>query len=305
MKSLFLLVFLLVLLIACAAPPTNREATTSTNRSTDSAAPAPTPISEAEVIAKEKGVWDVIKNKDYDAFGAMLAEDQLEVSEEGVWDKAATIANVKTYEFTEVNFADWKVLNVDPDLAVVTYTLSLKGKQNGKDFPPGDFRASSAWVNRNGKWLAIYYQDCLLVKMPPPPPASASPTAPASPVASASPPALTSDPIANEKVVWDLFRAKKYGEFAALLDSNMLQVNTHGVFDKAMSVEGVQTFDATKAELSEFKSVNIDKDAALVTYTVKISAPKPETERHTTIWADRNGKWMVAFHHSTPAKETK
>jgi hypothetical protein len=302
MKKGFLFVSLFVLFIACAAPPTNRDATTTTRSSTNSAAPAPAPISEAEVIAKEKGVWETIKSKDYEAFAALLADDQLEVSQSGVWDKAGTIANVKTYEFTEVNFADWKVLNVDPDLVVTTYTLSLKGKQNGKDFPPGDYRASSAWVNRNGKWLAIYYQECGVEKMPAPPPGSPSPMANTSPMAAATPPALTSDPIANEKLVWDLFRAKKYDAFAAVLDQNVLEVNPHGVFKKEEIIPGVQTFDATKAELSEFKSVNIDKDSALVTYLVKISGEKPETERHSTIWVNRDGKWMVAFHHGTPVK---
>ena len=300
MKKLLLSVFVFVLLIACAAPPTNREGSTSTTSLPTNSA-APEPLSEADVIAKEKGVWAALKAKDYDTFATLLADDQLEVAEQGVWDKAATIANVKKYEFTEIGFADWKVVPVDKDLVVVTYTLSLKGKQEGKDFPPGDFRASSAWANRNGKWQAIFYQECPAMKAPPPPPASASPAATTSPLASSSPVMLTSDPVANEKLVWDLFRAKNYGAFASLLDDKMLEVNTAGVFDKAGTIQGVQTFDATKAELSEFKTLTIDPDAAIVTYMVKVAGAKPETERHSTIWANRDGKWKVVFHQGTPA----
>ena len=63
---------------------------------------------------------------------------------------------------------------------------------------------------------------------------------------------------------------------------------------------GVSQTDFSKATLSEFKSVKIDEDAAIVTYLVKIPGVAPEGEHHTTIWINRGGKWLALFHQGTP-----
>jgi hypothetical protein len=303
MKKMFLFVSLCALLVACGAPPTNREGSTSTNMATNSSAPMVSMPSEAEVISREKSVWESLKSKDYDTFASQLAEDQLEVSEGGVADKGVSVQRVKEVEFSEVNFSDWRVLTVDPDLVVTTYKVSVKAKEKDKELPLTDFRESSAWVNRDGKWKAIFHQGTRILNVPPPPPA-ASPAKAASPAATTSP-VTTSDPVANERLIWDLLRAKNYDGFAAVIDPKAVEVNPFGVYDKEGILKGVQTFDASKAQLSEFRTVEIDKDAALITYLVKITGPKPEDERHSTIWVNRDGKWMAVFHHGTAVMAKK
>lgn len=296
MKKTLALVSLLVLALACAAPPTNDVATTNRNANL---APSPSPaMTEADAIAKEKAVWDAIKVKDYEAFGNMLADDQFfEVLDVGVHDKAATIAGVKDFEPTEVVFSDWKYLPIDKDAFVVLYTVNVKAKFKGKEFPPQTARCSSAWANRAGKWVAVFHQECPL--KPPMTPA-ATPAASPKPTASPSPaPVATTgpDPIANEKLVWDLFKSKNYDVFATLLVPEFMEVEPQNVYDKAGSVKGVSTFDASKAVLSDFKAVNVNADAAIVTYSVANPGVFPGPERHSSIWVNRNGKWMGLFHH--------
>jgi len=294
MKKIFLLISVLILTGACAAPPANREATPPA-----AASPAAKAMTETDAIAKEKAVWDTIKNKDWDAFGNMLADDQMEVTGDGVNDKAASIASVKKFEPTEVVFSDWKFLSIDKDAFIVIYTANTKGKYDGKEFKPLSARASSAWVNRGGKWLAIYHQECQV--KPPMPPAKTSTkspaTAAASPAASPVLKAAGPDAIANEKMVWDLFKTKNWDAFAALLATDSIEVESDGVYDKAGSVKGVSTFDAAKFELSDFKTVNLDADAMLVTYVSKMSGMAGDGERHSTIWVNRDGKWLALFHH--------
>ena len=266
-------------------------------------------MTEADAIAKEKAIWDTIKNKDWDAFGNMLADDQLEVTGEGVLDKAASIASVKKFEPTEVVFSDWKFLSIDKDAFIVIYTTNTKGKYDGKEFAPLSARASSAWVYRGGKWLAIYHQECPV--KPPMPPAKTAPkssaTAAASPAASPVLTATASDGIANEKMVWDLFKAKNWDAFAALLLPDFVEVEPDGVYDKAGSVKGVSMFDASKFELSDWKTVNLDADAMLVTYVskmpgmAKMAGMSPDGDRHATIWVHRDGKWSGLFHHGGTA----
>ena len=300
MKKTFLLIAVLIMTGACAAPPpANREAAPPA-----AASPAAVAMTEADAIAKEKAVWDTIKNKDWDAFGNMLDADQMEVTGEGVNDKAASIASVKKFEPTEVVFSDWKFLSIDKDAFIVIYTANTKGKYDGIEFKPVSARASSAWVNRGGKWLAIYHQECPV--KPPMPPAKTAPKSPATAAASpAASPVLTaagSDAIANEKMVWDLFKAKNWDGFAALLAPDSIEVESDGVYDKAGSVKGVSSIDLSKFEVSDFKSVNLDADAILVTYVSKMpgmskmSGMSADGERHSTIWVNRAGKWLGLFH---------
>jgi hypothetical protein len=256
-------------------------------------------MTEADAIAKEKAIWDTIKNKDWDAFGNSLADDQMEVTGEGVNDKAASIASVKKFEPTEVVFSDWKFLSIDKDAFIVIYTANTKGKYDGKEFKPLSARASSAWVKRAGKWLAVYHQECE-VKPPMTMPPSKVAKAAASPTPTpAAAPVTGPDPSANDRIVWDLFKAKNYDAFASLLAPDLIEVEPDGVYDKAGTVKGVSMFDASKAVLSDFKSVNLDDDAALTTYTVKGGGTPdaPLGVRHSTIWVKRDGKWMGLFHH--------
>ncbi len=299
MKKILVLVVSLLAAAACAAPPTNREApATSTNRAAESKSPAP--LTEADAIAKEKQVWDELQKKDYDAFGSVLTPDFVQVASEAVYDKAGTVNDVKGFEPTEVTFSDWKFLPIDTDACVVIYTVNVKGKTNGKEMPPMSLYASSAWVNRDGKWLAIFHQETEVRKMPPSPPADKSAKTAASPATKPAPAVTSSDAIANEKAVWEALKAKDYEGFGALLSPESIEVEADGIHDKAGSIKGVQQFDSSKSEEGEFKSLKIDDDAALVTYTVTIRGGKPEKERHSTIWVRRNGKWLAAFHQGTP-----
>ena len=298
MKKIYLVVSALILTAACTAPSTN---TGTAPANTNTSEPAMAAMTEADAIAKEKAIWDVIKNKDYDAFGNMVAEDQLEVTSQAVYDKAGSIASAKDFEPTEVTFADWKFMSLDKDAYVVTYTANVKGKYKGKDFPPQSGRCSSAWVNRGGKWLAIYHQECPV--KPPMPPAKNAAKATASPAGTpAMVPATGPDPIANEKIVWDLFKAKNYDGFATLLASNFIEIEPDGVYDKAGTVKSVQGMASSNAVLSDWKALKLDDDAALVTYVFKMPAMpgmamSADGERHSSIWVKQGGTWVAVLHH--------
>ncbi len=300
MKKIFVLVSALIMTAACGAPSTNepvRPANTSAEK------PTPAPVTEADAIAKEKAIWDTLKNKDYAAFNNMLADDELEVTPEAVVDKAGSTAMVKDFEPSEVTFSDWKFLSLDKDAFVVTYTVAVKGKFKGKEIPAatGSARASSAWANRDGKWLAVYHQECPV--KPPAPPAKAAAKEATTPAATQATPIAGPDAIANEKMVWDTFKTKNYAGFAALLDASFIEVEPDGVYDKAGTLKAITGFDVSKAELSDWKAIKIDDDASLVTYTYKMAGQPGDGERHTSIWTKRDGKWAAVLHHGgTPVR---
>ncbi len=302
MKKILALVSFLVVVAACTNQPMTNTNTNSNANTTMSKMAAP---SEADIIAKEKAAWDTLKTKDYAAFGNMLASDYLEVTDQGVMDKAGIVADVKDYIPTDVTFADWKMLPIDNDAVILTYNVTAKATYKGKDIPPGPYRAAAAWVSRDGKWLAFYYQQTPVKPMPPPPPPSSSSPSPSKTEKSAATPLAKPaeagpDPVADEKIVWDAFKSRNYDAFAALLDPAFMELESTGVYDKAGAVKSAADFDATKFDLSEWKSAKLDSDAALATYLVKPMDPKLDQERHTTIWANRNGKWVALLHVGTP-----
>src|SRR5215213_4981440 len=166
MKRIILLALLLLAASSCATTsqaPGNANANANTGANA-SASPAATPKAEASTaaadaaIAREKEIWENIKAKNPDGFGAMLANDFVYVTEDGVFDKAGTVDGIKQMAPTDVSFADWKAAPVDKDAVVVTYTVNMKGTSGGKPMPETPVRASSVWVNRGGKWVGVFHQ---------------------------------------------------------------------------------------------------------------------------------------------------
>lgn len=299
MKKLFLLAVALIAAAACTAPTNQPVSNANQNANVASRAPA---MTEADAIAKEKAIWESIKIKDYDSFSNMLAEDQIEVLPDGTSDKAKSIAAVKQFEPAEITFADWKFKSIDDDAFLLTYSVTVKGKYQGKEFPAETARASSAWVKRGDKWLAIYHQESPVMPPPPSPSPAASPSATASASPAGTPPAVTADIEANEKMLWDLLKRSDLATFGTYLDESMTLVETTGVQDKTGTLRGLQGFDASKVTLSDFRTVKFDDDATLVTYLATIPGMKPPGERHSTIWVNRDGKWRVLFHQGTPER---
>ena len=298
MKKILALVCFLVAVAACATqPPGNKDTMTNANKGSEmksTAAP-----SEADIIAKEKAGWDAIKKKDWDALGKLLASDFTDVEDDGVYDKAGSIASLKDFDLSDITYSDWKMLTIDKDAVILTYNLNPKATVKSQAIPPGPYHAAAAYVNRDGEWLGIYYQQTLARTMPPPSPTASQPAksavTPGAKMADAGP-----DAEADEKLVWDALKSKNYDAFAAYLTPDSMDIEAYGVFDKSGAVKSVSMFDASKVELSDWKTVKFDNDASLVTYTVKIPGMNPDQERHSTIWASRDGKWLALFHQGTP-----
>jgi hypothetical protein len=296
MKKILALVSFLIIAAACTTePPANNAPANSNKAETKTMAP----MSEAEATAREMAVWETLKKKDLDAFGNMLATDYIEVTGDGVFNKAGIINDLKDLTLTDVTFSDWKMLPIDSDAVSLTYSVTLKGTAKGKDIPPGPYRAASAWVNRDGKWQAFYYQATMVKKSPPPPPAATPGQTPKTATTPAAKPAEPGpDVVANEKAVWDMFKNENYDAFAAILAPEFMELEPDGVYDKAGTIKAVTGMGAAKFELSEWKAVKLDNDASLVTYLVM--TPNREHERHSTIWVNRGGKWLGLLHVGTP-----
>lgn len=303
MIKFFALCVCLVLMAACTAPPP--PAATPASNANSAATKSPS-LSEADAIAREKAAWDSIKKKDWDGFGNILASEYVEITGDGIFDKSGIIADLKNVSLSDVTYSDWKMIPVDKDALVLNYSFTIKGTYKNAAIPAGPYRAGSAWVNRDGKWQAIYYQETLA--KPASSPAPAPPAATGSPAVKPSTGATAAvtgpDAVANEKMVWDALKSKNYDQFGSYLAPEMMEVEPDGVYDKAASIIGVSSADFSNFQLSDWKSTKIDADSALVTYVVTMTGAKPSKERHSSIWANRNGKWLALYHQGTPIQAT-
>jgi hypothetical protein len=145
-----------------SAPPSQPDSTRikpPTATSTGGSVTSDNPL-EAMLIAREKEVWEQIKKKNGQGFATYLAEDQINVTKDGVHSKAETVKSIAESGPPEITLSDWKVIMIDKDAAIVTYTTKT-GAAVACGPEPVTARESTVWVKRGGKWLAIFHQDTL------------------------------------------------------------------------------------------------------------------------------------------------
>lgn len=313
MKRIILLALVVMAASSCvkttqAPGDANANANANTSANT-SASPAATPKAEAnisaDIIAREKEIWEAIKAKNPDGFAALLADDFVYVSEDGIYDKAGTVDGIKGVAPTDISLADWKVVMLDKDAAVVTYTVILKGTSGGQPIRETPVRAGSLWANRGGKWVGVFHQDTTVTEPPPTPSSTNKPPAQAATPDTAKPAEpVADDAVAREKQVWDSIKKRDFDRFASFLAEDQLEVFPWGVNDKASSVSGVKEVNLSNAALSDFKTLKVDDDAVVVTYLVRGSGDiNPTGERGSSVWAKRDGKWQAVYHQTTYVKK--
>ena len=309
MKRITLIVLLLLAASSCA---TTTQAPGNANANANATAtPAATPKAEASpaadaaVIAREKEIWETIRAKNPDGFAAMLADDFIYVTDDGVYDKAQTVDGIKGLSPTDISLGDWKSVMIDKDAAIVTYTVTMKGTSGGKPMPETPVRAGSLWAYRGGKWMGVYHQETTVEEPPPANTAtSKTPAQAATPYPSKPPAPVADDPVEREKQVWDAIKKRDYDRFASFLAEDALEVFAWGVNDKAGSLRDIKQANLSSAVLSEYRTVKVDEDAVVVRYLVTGSGDiRPTGERHSTVWAKRDGKWQAVYHQATSLKK--
>lgn len=110
------------------------------------------------LIAREIEVWEVVKNKQVDAFRKYYADNYSGVSSDGVKGINQEVEGVRIVDLKSYTLADTKVVFPNKDTAVLTYKVTVQGSYQGQDIS-GVYYASSVWVNQGGKWLAILHTE--------------------------------------------------------------------------------------------------------------------------------------------------
>jgi hypothetical protein len=112
--------------------------------------------------------------------------------------------------------------------------------------------------------------------------------------------------IANENKVSEAVAKHDLKTFNDLVTADGVSADMNGFMKVA---DFTKTFDQVKISawhIMDTKVMWIDDKSAIVSYTwmgkgTYMNQPLPETVYATTVWTERNGKWVAVFHQETGA----
>jgi hypothetical protein len=134
---------------------------------TTGAAQPPNAAVVTQIMQMEHDRIEAGVRKDTAAIAAATADGYVQVDWEGrILDKAAALARIKSSEIKlQSNTVDEMEVRVHADTAVVVGTATRKGVSNGKDIS-GRIRYTRVYVNRNGRWQVIQFQQTRIAQAP-------------------------------------------------------------------------------------------------------------------------------------------
>jgi hypothetical protein len=120
--------------------------------------PSKSVASESAITDLEKSAWEAYKNKQTDAFKALLSKDYCGVYADGTKTLDAEVADMAKTDLRDYSFADVKVAFPHPKVAVITYKATQQATSGGKDIS-GTYNSGSVWVQHGGKWVGVFHTE--------------------------------------------------------------------------------------------------------------------------------------------------
>jgi Domain of unknown function (DUF4440) len=114
--------------------------------------------SESTITDLEKSAWEAYKNKQADAFKALMSKDYYGVYAEGVKTLDTEVADMAKSDLRDYSFSDVKVVFPHPKMAVMTYKAKVQATADGKDMS-GTYNSGSVWVRQGDKWVGAFHTE--------------------------------------------------------------------------------------------------------------------------------------------------
>jgi hypothetical protein len=136
-----------------AATPSNSAGTGQSESEAQNLQP-----DDSLILQNERKVWDAFQAKNANAVSALLAEEALIVTQDGRFTKAEFLQLIPQFpEISSYSIEKVKIVSPDKDTVILTY----ESRYTSKEPEPRSHLAyqTTVWVNRGGKWLAIFNQE--------------------------------------------------------------------------------------------------------------------------------------------------
>lgn len=109
-------------------------------------------------MAAEKDAWQSIKDKKFDVFQKMLATDYRGVYGDGINKVEKEMADVRKLDLKTFTLGEMDVVFIDKDAALVTYQITIEGKQAGAEMS-GKANVASVWKKEGDGWRIAFHTD--------------------------------------------------------------------------------------------------------------------------------------------------
>ena len=113
---------------------------------------------DSTITNLEKSAWEAFKNKQTEAFKALLSKDFYAVYSDGIKTLDAEVADMAKTDLRDYSFADVKVVFPHPKVAVITYKATQQAASGGQD-KSGNYNCGSVWVQQGGKWVGVFHTE--------------------------------------------------------------------------------------------------------------------------------------------------
>ncbi|WP_138431361.1 nuclear transport factor 2 family protein [Fodinibius saliphilus] len=109
------------------------------------------------IKAKEKAIYEAIKNGDIEVFKKSTADDMMSVYNSGYTSRMDEIERLSGMQMDSYKLSDFKFMHPADNVVVVIYTAEASGMNaEGTEFD-GKYYSTSTWVNADNDWKAILH----------------------------------------------------------------------------------------------------------------------------------------------------
>jgi len=113
-----------------------------------------------QLTVLEKASWEAAVRGDKEFFRTYLAPDSkwflADGSEVG---RDQVLKNLDEFKLTSYNMGKTSLLRISDDAAMILYRISYQGTHKNQKEAYADIESSSLYVQRDGKWQEIFYQE--------------------------------------------------------------------------------------------------------------------------------------------------
>jgi hypothetical protein len=114
----------------------------------------------AELTILEKQVWDAWKNQNQGILQSLLREDYVQISGPGPerMTKGAMLKALPQTRITDYTLEDVRLVQLNPEAAILTYKLTLKGLLADQGLFANPAYVTSIWAHKGMAWLSVFRQ---------------------------------------------------------------------------------------------------------------------------------------------------
>jgi hypothetical protein len=120
------------------------------------AKPGKSASNETAIVDLEKSAWEAYKNKQADAFKALVSNDYRGAYAEAMNTADAEIVDASATNLRDYSLTDVRVVFPSADVAVITYKVTMQATSDEQDVS-GTFNSGSVWIKQAGKWLCVFH----------------------------------------------------------------------------------------------------------------------------------------------------